>query len=298
VIGLTELPAGTLEAPPFGVHAVSPSFFATVDLRMVQGRTLADEAAGPAGAEPVVVNQAFARAFLGPEPWLGRRFDRSVGSDGIRPMEIVGVSADVVTGPGEAPLPALYVSTADVPIFKELLVRLDRSAPTAATISAIHDAVLELDPGQPVNVSSWMIEELGRPGARTRFQAWLMTTFGALALALAAVGVYGVAAYGASQRRAELGLRRALGARRSRIVALVLARALGTSLLGIAAGLLGAALVSRLLRGLLFEISPVEPVVYAAGAAGLGLVALLAGLAPALRAARDDGTLATLLRQG
>jgi predicted lysophospholipase L1 biosynthesis ABC-type transport system permease subunit len=248
--------------------------------------------------EAVVVNQTFARTFLGAEPWLGRRLARADANGRTRGLEVVGISADIVIAPGEPAPPVLYVSTDDVSIFKELLVRLDPAAPAAATVSAIHDAVLELDPGQPVNVSTWMEDELGRPGARTRFHAWLMSTFGALALALAAVGVYGVAAYGASQRRAELGLRRALGARRGGILALVLSRALGTSLVGIAAGLFGAALASRLLQGLLFDVSPLEPLVYVAGAAGLGVVALLASLAPALRAARDDKSLAGLLREG
>jgi ABC-type antimicrobial peptide transport system permease subunit len=125
-----------------------------------------------------------------------------------------------------------------------------------------------------------------------------MATFGALALTLAAVGIYGVAAYGASQRRAELGLRRALGAQKSRILALVLVRALGTSLAGIAMGLLGAALASRLLQGLLFEVSPFEPLIYVVGASALGVVALLASLAPALRAAHNDRSLSALLREG
>jgi putative ABC transport system permease protein len=125
-----------------------------------------------------------------------------------------------------------------------------------------------------------------------------MSLFGVLALSLAAVGVYGVAAYGASQRRVELGLRRALGARREGILALVLGRALGSSLLGIACGAFGAWSVSRLLDNLLFEVSPFDPVIYIAGSAGLGAVALLAGLMPALRASRDEDGLSRLLREG
>jgi putative ABC transport system permease protein len=213
-------------------------------------------------------------------------------------MEVVGVSADVIAAPGEAPPPVLYVSTEAVPIFKNLLVRMDPTVPADFTIRRIHEEVLALDPEQPVNVTEWMPDVLGAYGARTRFHARLMMLFGALALSLAAVGVYGVAAYGASQRRAELGLRRALGARRGSILALVLGRALGTSLVGIGCGAVGAWSISRLLQTLLFEISPLDPVIYLGGAAGLGAVALLAGLLPAVRAARDEKGLSSLLREG
>jgi ABC-type antimicrobial peptide transport system permease subunit len=213
-------------------------------------------------------------------------------------MEVVGVSADVVAAPGEAPPPLLYVSTEAVPIYKNLLVRVDPAVPAELTIRRIHEEILALDPEQPVNVTEWMTDALGAYGARTRFHARLMTLFGALALSLAAVGVYGVAAYGASQRRAELGLRRALGARRGGVLALVLGRALGTSLLGIASGAVGAWGVSRLLQTLLFEISPFDPAIYLVGAAGLGVVALLAGLLPAVHAAQDEDGLSRLLREG
>jgi ABC-type antimicrobial peptide transport system permease subunit len=213
-------------------------------------------------------------------------------------MQVVGVGADVITAPGEGPPPVLYVSTEAVPIYKNLLVRLDPAAPTDLTIRRIHEEILALDPEQPVNVTEWMIDVLGEYGAPTRFHARLMTLFGALALSLAAVGVYGVAAYGASQRRAELGLRRALGAPRGGVLALVLGRALGTSLLGIACGAVGAWAVSRLLQAFLFEISPFDPVIYLGGAAVLGAVALLAGLLPAVRAARDEDGLSRLLREG
>jgi putative ABC transport system permease protein len=276
---------------------VSPTFFETVRLPIVEGQALPAGRADAAGA--AVVNRAFARAFLGEEPWLGQRFTRSgAGVEVRREMEVVGVAADVVTAPGEAPPAVLYVSTEAVPIYKNLLVRFAPGVAVSTTVGNIHEAVLSLDPEQPVNVTEWMTNALGEYGKRTRFQARLMTLFGALALALATVGVYGVAAYGASQRRAELGLRRALGAARGGVVALVLGRSLGTSALGIACGSVGAWGVSRLLHSLLFEVSPFDPVIYLAGAGGLGAVAVLAALAPALRVARDEEGLSRLLREG
>jgi predicted permease len=297
MIGVSDLPVPPGESRPGYLHTVSPSFFTTVRLPVLEGQPLPSGRSEGAGA--AVVNRAFARAFLGPEPWVGQRFTRSgSGGEGRQEMEVVGVSADVVAAPGEAPPPLLYVSTEAVPIYKNLLVRVDPAVPAELTIRRIHEEILALDPEQPVNVTEWMTDALGAYGARTRFHARLMTLFGALALSLAAVGVYGVAAYGASQRRAELGLRRALGARRGGVLALVLGRALGTSLLGIASGAVGAWGVSRLLQTLLFEISPFDPAIYLVGAAGLGVVALLAGLLPAVHAAQDEDGLSRLLREG
>lgn len=295
MIGVSDLPVPPGESRPGYLQTVSPAFFATARLPILEGRPLpTDRSEGAA-----VVNRAFAQAFLGSEPWVGQRFTRSgPGGQGRQEMEVVGVSADVITAPGEGPPPLLYVSTEAVPIYKNLLVRVDPAVPADYTIRRIHEEVLTLDPEQPVNVTEWMTDVLGEYGARTRFHARLMSLFGALALLLAAVGVYGVAAYGASQRRAELGLRRALGASRAGVLALVLRWALGTSLVGIACGAVGAWGVSRLLQTLLFEISPFDPVIYLAGAAGLGAVALLAGLLPAVHAARDEHGLSNLLRDG
>jgi putative ABC transport system permease protein len=298
MIGVADLPVPPSENRPGYLHTVSPSYFQTTGLTILEGRPL-PLARETSGYDPAVVNETFARAFLGPEPWVGKRFTRAgPGGAGRVVVEVVGVSADVIAIPGEAPPPILYVSTEAVPIFKELLVRVSRTAPSDVTVGLIHDQVLALDPEQPSNVSEWVVDSLGRYGARTRFHARLMTMFGVLALLLAAVGVYGVAAYGASLRRAELGLRRALGAPRGGVLALVLVRALGTALPGIFCGALGAWGVSRLLESLLFEVSPFDPAIYILCGIGLGAVALLAGLPPAVRASRDDASLSRLLREG
>jgi len=297
MIGVADLPVAPGETRPAYLQTVSPTFFATVRLPILEGRSLPAGRADGAGA--AVVNRAFARAFLGPEPWTGQRFTRSgAGGEGRQDMEVVGVAADAVTAPDEAPPALLYLSTEAIPIYKTLLVRVDPGVPADVTTQRIHEAVLELDPEQPVNVTEWMTDALGAYGVRTRFHARLMSLFGALALSLAAVGVYGVAAYGASQRQAELGLRRALGAGRGGVVALVLGHSLGTSLLGIACGAAGAWGVSRLLRSLLFQVSPFDPVIYLVGAAGLGAVAVLAALLPAVRVARNEDGLFRLLREG
>ena len=128
--------------------------------------------------------------------------------------------------------------------------------------------------------------------AQPRFGLTVVTVFAALALALAAVGLYGVLSYGVSQRRRELGVRAALGADRGRLIALVLREALAVSIVGAAIGLIAASALTRLMQTLLFGISPLDAVSYASGLVVLLIVALSAGFIPAWRAAMTDPAVA------
>jgi ABC-type antimicrobial peptide transport system permease subunit len=116
----------------------------------------------------------------------------------------------------------------------------------------------------------------------------VLSAFAALALTLAAVGLYGVLSYGVSQRRKELGVRAALGADRSSLVGLVLREALSVTLVGAAVGLAASAALTRLIQSLLFGISPLDPPTYVSAPGVLLVIATIAGLVPALRAARTD----------
>jgi ABC-type antimicrobial peptide transport system permease subunit len=121
-----------------------------------------------------------------------------------------------------------------------------------------------------------------------RFRTWLLVAFSVIALTLAAVGVYGVLAYGVAQQRFEIGLRLALGARAADVIASVLRRSLALSAAGIAVGAIGAFGVTRALRAYLFQVTPTDPATFAAGAAVLAVTALLAAWLPARRAARVE----------
>jgi ABC-type antimicrobial peptide transport system permease subunit len=121
-----------------------------------------------------------------------------------------------------------------------------------------------------------------------RFGVTVLSAFAALALTLAAVGLYGVLSYGVSQRRKELGVRAALGADRSSLVGLVLREALSVTLVGAAVGLAASAALTRLIQSLLFGISPLDPPTYVSAPGVLLVIATIAGLVPALRAARTD----------
>jgi putative ABC transport system permease protein len=133
-----------------------------------------------------------------------------------------------------------------------------------------------------------MEQALNDSMARSRFSATLLSLFAALALVLAVVGTYGVLSYGVTQRRKEIGIRMALGARPGMVLRMVLREAGGVVAVGLAAGLLGAFTLTRLMRGLLYEVSAIDPAIYAAVAALLAGAAIVASLIPARQAASVD----------
>ena len=157
---------------------------------------------------------------------------------------------------------------------------------------AITAAVHDVDPEQAVSRLRPVSELVSDSVARYRFSMLLLTLFGALALVIAAVGVYGVMAYAVSQRTRELGIRLALGASQSSVRYLVLGRGLGMAALGIGIGLAGALALTRLLVSQLFGVSPTDPAVLAGAVGTLAAVSAVACLIPALRATRVDPVIA------
>jgi putative ABC transport system permease protein len=124
--------------------------------------------------------------------------------------------------------------------------------------------------------------------AQTRFSTTLLTAFGAIALILAAIGVYGVISYGVTQRTQEIGIRMALGARRADVVGMVVRHGAALAAIGLMVGLAGALALSRLIGSLLFQVSPTDPPTFATGTVVLTTVAVLAAVLPARRAAQTD----------
>jgi ABC-type antimicrobial peptide transport system permease subunit len=148
--------------------------------------------------------------------------------------------------------------------------------------------VSEMDPDLPVSDVLTMNELLGKSTQEQSFQTTLLVAFAALSLVLAAVGLFGVMSYIAAQRTTEIGIRIALGAEREDVMGKMLLDGMWPAILGLVAGLAGSMLVSRLLRDLLYEMKPLDPVVFAAVAATLLLVAAVACIVPAWRASRLD----------
>jgi ABC-type antimicrobial peptide transport system permease subunit len=153
---------------------------------------------------------------------------------------------------------------------------------------AVREAVANADPQLPLGDATTLDEAAAAAVKAPRFRTWLLAMFSGLAIALASIGLYGVVAYAVARRRKEFGVRMTLGASRGRIASLVLGDAAWLTGLGLAAGLLAAALTASTVRHLLFDARPHDPAVFALVAFALGTVALVAAAVPAWRATRVD----------
>ncbi len=283
---------------------VTPGYFETLRIPLRRGRR--HDASDRRGAPKVmVINETLARAaFPGQDP-LGRRIACCEGGpDNPDWKEVVGVAADVRTrGPAQEVRPEFYLPLDQIPAEAwgwiqggmTVLLRAKDGAP-GALAPLVRSAVGELDPGLPVFDMLTMPERMARALSGARFSMLLTSSAGALGLALAVVGVYGVVAYYVSQRTREIGVRVALGARARDILRLVASQGLRTVSAGIALGLAGSLLLGRMLRGMLFGVGPADPLTLLSVAALLGAVAAAAAVAPALAAARVDP--ARVLSQG
>jgi len=155
-------------------------------------------------------------------------------------------------------------------------------------VAAVRDAVLEVDPEQPIFDARAMEDRIAEAASGTRFNATLLGFFGFVALALAAVGVYGVIAYSVAERTHEIGIRVALGASREDVAGMVMGQGMLMTVVGLVVGLAGAVFATRFLSSLLYGIQPRDPLVLGAAALVLGVVAMMACWVPARRAMRVD----------
>ncbi|MFL5581492.1 MAG: FtsX-like permease family protein, partial [Gemmatimonadaceae bacterium] len=246
---------------------------------------------GTDGPWTVIVSEALAKENWPGESAVGKRIDTGIFQ--TREWEIIGVAKDVRLTALDAPSrPALYYSVAQVPYpYLSYVVRAKQGDP-AALLPAMRRELAALDPALALFDAKTMESVTSASLARQRFGLLVAGGFAAAALLLATVGLYGVIAYGVTQRTREIGVRLALGARPGDVQRLVVGEGMRVALLGIAVGLAGAAAGSRLIRSLLFDVSPSSPLVYAAVAALAALVALAASWLPARRAAALDPTTA------
>jgi hypothetical protein len=267
-------------------YLVTPGYAEALGLRLRGGRLFTD-ADDATGTRPWIVNEEFARLYLPPNP-VGYRFEQRADSGPI-PVEIIGVVGNVLKdGNDRKPQPEVYLTARDKGRFYgriEIAIRLQ--GPPAAAASSVRALVRELAPTAAVETVT-MSERVAASVDQPRFAAAVLVTFALLALVLASVGLYSVVSYGVSQRRRELGVRAALGASRSTLLTLMIREGLGVIVAGLAAGLVAAAGLTRLMQGVLFGIVPLDPVSFLAAPLVLIPVALLACLIPASRAARTD----------
>ncbi len=262
---------------------ISPSYFRTIGLPVVRGRDLSERDAE--GAPLVaVINETLAKRFLTGEP-LGRVIHMK---ESDADFTVVGVVRDVPpVRPGDEIPPQIFWSNRQVP--RPATYFLVRTAGDPATVaSAIRTRLHAVDADVHVSRVRTLAEWLSRELVRPRFGAVLLTVFGVLALLLAAIGTYGVVAYGVAQRTREIGIRIALGARPGVVVVEILAKGLKLAGLGVALGLIGALGLTRIIRGMLAGVGPTDPVSFGVSAALLITGAAVACVLPARRASRVD----------
>ncbi len=281
------LPSGGTR-PGAKFEAVSPGYFRTLGIPLLSGRDFSPRDSGTA-PRVLIIDETMARQFWPGEDPLGQRV--LVGRD-TEPREIVGVVRSVRHGSLEAPAEArMYVPLDQHPWpYLSLIARADSD--TQGMAGALRNAVWSVDKEQAISEVVTLDQLLSQELARPRFSMQTLTVFAALALFLAAVGVYGLCSYMVEQKAAEMGIRMALGARAADILRLVLRQGLRPVVLGGVAGLVIALMATRVLTSLLYSVEAFDLATYLASVFLLGAVALLASAIPARRAAQGDPVVA------
>lgn len=287
VAGRPEPPPG--EEPGADIRIVGGNYHRAMGIPLLRGRTFSarDQEDAP---RVFVVNEALAREQFPGENAVGKRLSIPWGE--TLEGEIVGVVGNVrESGLDQQPAPAIYWAYAQMP--DDLLNVVIRTAgdPTALAGAAVA-AVREIDPNQPVAEIRTMEKVVRDTVARPRFIRMLLGGFAAASMVLAALGLFGIVSYSVARRRHELGVRIALGARAGDVVRLVVGEGMGLTLVGLVIGLGAAAGLTRLMKSLLYGVSPTDPLTLAGVSMFLAAVALAASYLPARRAARVDPVIA------
>jgi predicted permease len=283
-----ETPPGA-PRPHADVRVATPDYFATIGQPLLSGRTFttADRSFFSARMDGtqetvVIVNQSFARRFWPGEDPIGRRISAADSA-----ATVIGVVADARQQLDAAPVAELYLPMLNSrQISTNWLVR--STVDPVAMERQIRNAVYSIDPEQPVDNFRTLAEVRSSTLESPRLTATLLGLFGLLALVITATGIAGVVAFSVNQRTQEFGIRMALGAQRGRVLGMVLSQGLKLVLVGLAIGLAGALVLTRLLTTLLFDIEPTDGITFVAVSMVLVAVAAIACFVPARRAASVD----------
>ena len=282
------LPEGQPEVPiaerPFiTIEAVSPEWFHTMGVPIQGGRAFTDADIKTA-PKVVIVNQMFARRFWPNENPIGRHV--AVGRQ--TPSEVVGVASDVLnTGLAVPSAPQLYLPFAQLPwADANLLVRSELSS--TSSVQEVKDAIASLDPEQSITNVRTGDELLSAGRTQPRLMMSLVGQFSTLAFVVSIIGIYGVLSYAVAQRKRELGIRLALGASKEDVVRLLLRQGLSMTFMGVVTGLIVSAVLTRVLKSMLFQISSLDLLTFALATFLFLLIAILACYLPARRAASVD----------
>lgn len=279
-------PAESERNPIADIAVVDTKYFRTMEVPLIAGRnfTAFDTYTTQAVA---VIDQTLAQQYWPGKDPVGSQVKFGFGR-GVEGVTIVGVVGDIKSDGFEAPSVAhIYVALGQFAPINAVIFLRSRSG-VEHLGDAVRRVVENIDPNVPVHSISSMDQIIARSMADRRFALDLLGVFAAAALLLAAIGIYGVMSYSFSQRTHELGIRIALGAQRLDILRMALAEGMRVVLIGLASGLAAAAIMTRFLRAMLFDVRPIDPTTYICVSAILSGVALLACYIPAQRATRVD----------
>ncbi|HEV2914607.1 MAG TPA: ABC transporter permease [Pyrinomonadaceae bacterium] len=275
---------------------ISEDYFRTMGIALVRGRSFegSDQEDAPG---VVIINETMAHRFWPDEDPLGKRIN--LGVPGSPWLTIVGIVRDVKQrGLDDRPKPMMHflhsqnAYSKGLGIWRQSSLVIRTASEPLALSSAVKSAVQTMDKDLPVARIQTMQQVLDRSVSQPRFTMLLLVMFAVVALLLAAVGVYGVMAYSVTQRTHEIGIRMALGARRSDVIRLIVGQGIKLALVGVGLGMIGAFALTRVISSLLYNVSPTDPAVFAGVSVLLTMVSLLACFVPALRATRVDPVIA------
>jgi len=273
------------EDPSADRYSITPGYLRAMRIPLLRGREF--DARDVVSSPPVaVVNESMAREFWPGEDPVGKRF--RMGDTKGPWKTVVGVVGDVLHKGLDAPH-TIQVYLPNTQFTDSLVILAVRTSNDPVSLAAaVRSEISSLDPQVPVSEVATMEEVVSLSVANQRFGTLLSLLFGAIALVLTAVGIYGVISYGVAQRTHEIGIRLALGATRGEVLSLLVGEAMKPALLGAALGLSAAIGLTRLLSRLLYDVKPTDPLVFSAVLLLLIAVALLASYIPARRATRVD----------
>jgi predicted permease len=275
------------------LNAIGPDFFRTLGIPLVAGRefTAADNV--PTAPRQAIVNESFVRHFLSGGPAIGRRFGRGTGNNTKLDITIIGVAKDAKYSDLRETIPRVfYTPYRHNATLAALNFYLRTAVEPESVIPAIRRELTAIDPDLPLRDLRSMQAQLDSRTSNERLLSRLTGAFGGLATLLAAIGLYGVLAYNVATRTREIGIRVALGAKATDVRWLIVKEVAVMFVVGIVLGVTAAGGVGQLLKGTLFGVRPLEPVVYVSAVAVLGIIALAAAYFPARRATNVDPLIA------
>jgi putative ABC transport system permease protein len=289
IAGNPPLAAGTSRTADY--VSVSPEYFRVMAIPLLAGRAF-DRRDILSSPRVTLISQAFARLYFANQDPLGKWITFGLPPEGLVARQIVGIVGDVRdVSLGQNPGPMMYVPYAQSPFWGANLM-VKTSLGPASVAATIREAVRKIDKDLPLTGVAQAPEIIDASAAQSKFRTLLLSLFAAMALVLAATGIFGVISYSVACRRNEIGIRMALGASRSAILRMILRETLTLTLAGLALGLPCALAASRLIAHLLFAVSTYDPLTLTTVAAALAVVAAAAGYIPARRAMRVDPVIA------